>query len=105
MEWILRIYFPAIHIFERGESRDVETAAEGRHQVRRRHGSNSALVSLHARAVHPGTQEFRGCGVERSRSPDRGDENQLGNSGYGRSAGDTAARKAGRRPGREWKAG
>src|SRR5690349_21658267 len=96
---IFWIDLAAIYVLERSEPGDAEAFAEGRDQVRSWHGLDFALVPLHAWAVYPRTEEFCRSGMERSGSAGGGDENQFGDSGHGRSAGDFAPGETGGRPG------
>src|SRR5438445_639032 len=80
---IFWIHIAAVYVFEGRQPGNAEAAAEGGDQVRSWHGFDFALVPLHAGALHPGTEEFRGGGMERAGGVGGGDENQFGDSGYG----------------------
>src|SRR5262249_13581779 len=87
----------ALHVFKGHQPRNAEAPEEGRSEVRRGDGPDSALVSLHARTVHSRAEELCGCGMEFGRSAGSGYKKQLGNSGHGRSPGKFAAGHARRR--------
>jgi len=76
-----------------------------RDQMRNRHGLDFALVPLHAGAVHPGGDELCGSRMEGSGGVGGGDEDERGDSGYGRPSGYSAAGEVGRRAGGRRQAG